>query len=98
MARNATLAEIAYRAPRTAGELGAVEGFGEAHCRKYKDAVLGIVAESGLERIVSPENLRSAWKGVRAGRARSPKVMEFAEGASRRTAARAESPRAPLGR
>ena len=32
------------------------------------------------ERIVSPENLRSAWKGVRAGRARSPKVMEFAEG------------------
>ena len=44
VARNAQLAEIVNRAPKSLAELKEVAGIGEAFCRDYGAAVLGLMA------------------------------------------------------
>lgn len=45
VARNAQLAEIVRRQPRTLAELKETEGIGESFCRDYGTAVLGLMPE-----------------------------------------------------
>lgn len=46
--RNALVAEICRRLPRTLAELREIEGVGEATCARYGEAVLGLIPEDLL--------------------------------------------------
>lgn len=46
IARNAQLAEICLKLPRSKAALKEVEGIGEATCKKYGDEILGMMPET----------------------------------------------------
>jgi len=58
--RNSTMAELAYRVPKTISALGAVAGCGESFCEKYGEELVGLLKACALESAELPEEFVKA--------------------------------------